>query len=208
MANITLKLREVSNRIFAGIAPVDKWSMEVRQPVVSYINLKDLKDGGVSVSKLDLVRVANPDISRYQIKKGDILIACRGAQPKIGVVQKALKEFTVTSPNIITVRLNEKLNPILLRFYLESSAGNKQLLSKAVISKAQYILTISALVELEVPVPPLEIQKQLIQLLSLMEEQYKFASQATNLRKQIMQNLAFNLMTYDQQHRRLDEQTK
>lgn len=186
--------------------PVEKWDTKVKHPRIAYINLKDLKNGIISSDNLDIIPISDSNaLQRYQIRQGDILIASRGAQPKVAIVQAELNKFTVASQNIITIRLSQELSPVLLKFYLESPAGSRQLRSRAFFSKTQYILTVSALSEMEVPVPPQEIQDQLVKLLSSVDKQHSLSVRAADLRKQIMENLAIDLMVGNNKPRRFHE---
>ncbi len=190
-----IKLKDIAEKIFAGLPPAEKWNTKDNHPRVVYINLKDLKNGTISSNNLDIIPLGNSNaLQRYQIIKGDILIACRGTQPKVAMVQDELSGFTVASQNIITIRLGEKLNPVLLKFYLESPVGSRQLRSRAFFSKTQYILTVAALSEMEIPVPPREIQDQLVGLLSFVDEQHSLSIRAAELRRRIMEKLALDLM--------------
>jgi len=202
----SIRLKDIVEKIFSGMSHVEKWDTKVKRPRIAYINLKDLKNGVISSDNLDIIPIGNSNgLQRYQIMKDDILIASRGVQPKVAIVQAELNEFTVASQNIITIRLSEELSPVLLKFYLESPAGIKQLRSKAFFSKTQYVLTIGALSEMEVPVPPREIQDQLVKLLSLVDEQHTSSIRAADLRKQIVENLAFDLMVGNNISRRNHE---
>lgn len=202
----SVKLEDIAAKIFSGLSPVEKWNTKGKHPRIAYINLKDLKNGTISNNNLDIIPISNSNaLQRYQIVKGDILIASRGAQPKVAIVQEELNGFAVASQNIITIRLSEKLNPVLLKFYLESPAGSKQLHSRAFISKTQYILTVGTLSEMEIPVPPQEIQDQLVKLLTFVDEQHSLSTKAADLRRQIMENLALDLMTGNNRPRRFHE---
>ncbi len=199
-------MRDIAVKIFAGISPVDKWNTKNKHPCVCHIGLKDLKNGTIVNNNLDVIPIGNSnDMQRYKIVKGDILISCRGAQPKVAIVQKELNVFTVASQNIITIRLSEKLSPVLLKFYLDSSAGNRQMRSIAFFSKTQYILTVAALLEMEIPVPPPGIQDQLVKLLSLVNEQHSLSIKAVDLRRRIIDDLVLDLMVGNNKLRRFHE---
>lgn len=104
------------------------------------------------------------------VKKNDVLVALF-ARPNMNI--SAVYEFdnpaNLTS-HLAKLELNEKVYPQYVSIFLNSSFG-KELIQQKAIGTIQPSITISQLLDLPIPIPPLEEQKKLVK--SLQDKQSK-----------------------------------
>ena len=128
------------------------------EDAVEVINIKDVYDGRIDTTSLDKRVVTSAKGGKNEaIREGDIVIAARGPQFKVGVADKQAEGQLITS-NLIALRLDQReVLPEVLVAYLNSPDGQHNL---AAISKGVTIPSISQkdLLSIRVPLPPMEMQ--------------------------------------------------
>jgi len=104
-------------------------------------------------------------LKRSAIKPKDVLLAVVGATlGVVGYVPNDIKEGNINQ-NVVRIRTNDKgVNPKFLAIILSSGIGKKLILRNATI-QAQAYLNNSQLADIKVPVPSLEKQDKIIQLI-------------------------------------------
>lgn len=150
------------------------------------IHIKDVVENAV----LDVDRLEKIDLpetqqhSRQRLRPADILLSARGTLMKCAVIPPSHSD-TVASANFIVVRLREHsvLQPELLWVFLRHPSTQARLLSK-VTGTAQPALNIRAIEELSIPIPPQEVQSDLVRLTLLAEQQYRCAVESAKLRQE------------------------
>lgn len=161
------------------------------------ISVKDISDGHVRSDALERLSLSSPTkASRYLAEPGDILVACRGTVPKVALVPPNLAGALLTS-TLIGIRMNGRLLPEVLYLYLQSPDGQKALLSRARSSTQQIALTPRDVAQLEVPLPAMDIQQRIAELVRLAEQHYGAAEAAARLRREVAHDVALKLMKSD-----------
>lgn len=128
---------------------------------VAVINISNISDTGIDYENLDLIEEEERKVSRYLLEDGDVLVTARGTTIKIAVFEKQ-SMICIPSANINVIRPKEMLRGAYLKLFLESPVGIKVLQS---LQRGTVIMNINYkdIIELEVPVLPLEAQDALIQ---------------------------------------------
>lgn len=127
---------------------------------VGVINISNITDTGIDYSGLDMIEEEARKVARYALEDGDVLITARGTIIKTAVFQK--QPFTcITSANINVIRPNRNLRGAYLKLFLDSPVGGKLLKS---IRRGSTVVNLNYkdLNELEIPVPPVQVQDALI----------------------------------------------
>lgn len=180
-------------RIFAGWQPPrEEADQEAhRLPAIS---VRDLRDSHVATGELETVSVpVAGKLDRYLVQTGDVLIACRGTVPKVAIAPPELAGAVLTS-TLIGVRLDGQLLPEVLFVYLRSAAGQRALLSRVRSGTQQIALAPRDLAELEVPLPPMDVQAQIAALVRAAEDHYVAAETAARLRRDIICEVALEVI--------------
>ena len=160
---------------------------------VKVIQAKDITyDGEVDLS--DLISVSDIGFkSKFFAKKGDNILAARG-NPRAGVIKNDT-EKTIISTSVYILRLKEKnVNPEYLAVYINSWQGQK-LLDERMTGAAIKTILRRDLENIEVPVPSLEKQQEIIDIYRNNQTQQKLLKQKAFLTNKISEGLINKLLT-------------
>lgn len=127
---------------------------------VGVINISDMTETGINYDSLGMIEEEERKISRYALEEGDVLITARGTVIKTAVFQK--QSFTcITSANINVIRPTGALRGAYLKLFLDAPVGGKLLKS---LQRGSTVVNLNYkdLTELEIPVPPIQVQDTLI----------------------------------------------
>jgi len=104
-------------------------------------------------------------LTRSAVKPGDILLAVVGATlGVVGYVPDTIKEGNINQ-NVVRIRVKDReVNPKFLAIILSSQIGQRLIFRNATIQTQAY-LNNSQLGEIKIPIPPLETQNKIIQLI-------------------------------------------
>jgi len=106
-------------------------------------------------------------LKRSAVKPGDVLLAVVGATlGVVGYVPDTIKEGNINQ-NVVRIRVKDReVNPKFLAIILSSQIGQRLIFRNATIQTQAY-LNNSQLGEIKIPVPPLETQNKIIQLIDI-----------------------------------------
>lgn len=187
-------LKSLSKEIFSGLPLYGIERMGADSKGVSLINIKDISDGTIRIGdcrKLSLGDFKNA--SKYLVFPKDVVVTCRGSLLKAAVVPSDINQALITS-NLIAIRLGESLLPEFLSIYLNIKEGQKKLLANATSSDLRLVLSVPNVEEFEVPVLPVAVQKQILDLASCSAEQYRLNLEAALTIKQITEQIIEELI--------------
>ncbi|WP_420101228.1 restriction endonuclease subunit S [Bosea sp. (in: a-proteobacteria)] len=153
---------------------------------VPIIHVKDVVEGMLlDADRLDRISLPDtPQNARQRLLPGDVLVSARGTLMKCAVVPPS-HWGAVASANFIVIRLGQSaaLPPELLWTFLRQPTTQAYVLSRNT-STAQAALNIRDLEDLSIPIPPQNIQSDLVQLIVVAEEQYRTAMECARLRQE------------------------
>ena len=126
------------------------------------VRLSDVQNGKLVVETISRYHIENnAKINMYELQKDDVFLSIRGNSLKAAVVP-AEDENLLLSQNFIGIRCNNRLNPDFLKVYLESPLG-QYLLTNKMSGTAIPTLSRKDIETLEIPLPPIEEQKQMME---------------------------------------------
>lgn len=132
-----------------------------------YIRATDIREGEVRTDNLVFVpEEVWPVISRYTVKEGDVLITIAGTIGSVAVVPRELAEANLTE-NAAKVTNLVDVKPSYLSCFLRS-AEVKDRLEGLATTTTQAKLALFRIESIEIPVPPLDEQKRIVERLDLM----------------------------------------
>lgn len=156
---------------------------------VPVIRIGDIKNFEIDISNAMQVQISQ-DYENYQIQNGDLLIAMSGATTgKMGIyklqnpayLNQRVGNLKIKSNEIIPEYRNFALYALQTEIYKRAYGGAQPNISKGAIES------------LKIPLPPLEIQKQIVKLLEKhlqhADKTGKFIESALNKAKQLKQSL-------------------
>jgi hypothetical protein len=134
-----------------------------------------------------------PGDERYAVRAGDILISARATQLKTGWASKE-NRGAYASSTLIVVRAGPAIDASVLFATLMSPHGQGQLQSRARHSTSTLVLNVQDVATIEIPIPPLEVQRQIRKMITLGEAHYRVAMQAASQRRDLAHALAQGLL--------------
>ncbi len=191
MSNFLLNktLREVSSKVKSGLS---SYYLQDGGFEVSLINIRDIQDGEVVPNSVEKVRVRESDtIEKSRIEYGDIIITTKGTF-KAALAGKTVEGFAISS-NLIALTLNSMVDPRMVVAYLNSPMGQKELQARAGGSTLK-ALNRKSLLEVEIPLPPIEKQKLLVDYLLLSQQHDHLVIEEQETRKKLTNSILQNCM--------------
>jgi type I restriction enzyme S subunit len=155
-----------------------------------YIRIVDFKDG--SINKLNLQYVPEdifPKISRYIITAEDIYISIVGTIGLIGTVPQELTGANLTENAAKVCQIDtSKVDRAYLAYFLRSDAG-QSIIHSLVVGSTQPKLALFRIEEIEVPCPPIKIQRAIADTLGALDERIALLRETNTTLESIAQAL-------------------
>lgn len=160
--------------------------------LVPIISIKDLKKGIIILDPEQKRKLKDErSLEKSKIKEKDVLVAMRG-DFRSAIVHSEATEYTINQ-NLVGLRLNNKMLPEVLVEFLNGKIGQQQLTSR---SKGTTIpsITIRDLLNIQVPVPPMEIQKNLVKYFTSIQEYNTLVQEENELVNKMMDSVVSNYL--------------
>lgn len=135
---------------------------------VPAIGLRAISETGLDLSQLDTVFPPSPtQEENLRVRDGDVLLAGRGITHRAAVATGMHQPAPIyISANVFLLRPHvEIILPEILWAWFNSPAGQSAIESHAQSSTRQRVITMGVLKSLDIPVPPLEKQRQLVEFI-------------------------------------------
>jgi len=160
---------------------------------VLFINIRDVAEGRINSDNITMAAIKETAaVARTRIEPGDVIITVKGSAFKAGVASPKERDAVISS-NLIAFKLTHEILPELVVAYLNSPKGQQELHARSA-GIAQKFLNERSLLDISIPVPLMEKQKQLALYLQLSKEYDLLAERERDLRKQINNFIVQNQM--------------
>ncbi len=126
---------------------------------IAVIHLGSLGDTGILLTDVQWIPEEVANLPRYGIEIDDVLLACRGTNFKATPVRQ-LPYPSIASANLVIIRPGEEVYGTYLALFLRSALG-RRLLESFRRGGGLINLNIKDLRTLPIPLPPLEVQREL-----------------------------------------------
>ena len=130
----------------------------------------------------------NPDMSRsdWLLKAGDILFMSRGAR-NFSVLLHEIPDVTLAAAYFFIVRaLSEEVMPGYLCWYLNQEPAELYFRRHSGRGVHMPVVRRSVLEGIDIPLPPLEVQKKLVELDALMREEENLLNSLAEKRRELV----------------------
>ena len=144
------------------------WSQYFSDDGEYFITIKNVKNCSISLEDVQYIKPPdNAEAVRTKVRDGDLLISITADLGRTGVVTKEIADHgAYINQHLTCIRLNrEKLNPLYVAYYMESSAGKMQFNAKNQAG-VKAGLNFNAINSLKLVVPPLEKQGLFVEFVS------------------------------------------
>ena len=162
------QLKDITREINIGINPRKFFKLNPDGADCFYVTVRELNglQGVKQYEKTDLidneaVRIIN---DRAKIQKGDILFSNTGTVGKLALVNETPNNWGVNEGIYVIKPIKETISSRFLYYYLSGKAAYKDYSAKFTGSTLKHV-TQAALSSLAIPVPPLEVQAEIVRIL-------------------------------------------
>jgi type I restriction enzyme S subunit len=131
------------------------------------------------------------ELTKYFVKKGDILISRSGTTGITILIDKDYNNMLFGS-YLIKIRLNSIIDPKFFWYFAQSPFYWKQISSRGATIKN---INLEILRNLRVPIPPLEEQKKIVEILSTIDNKIETETKYLDYMKKLKEKLLAALMT-------------
>ena len=152
------------------------------------MRLSEIKDGVISENLPHLTHIEEKDIKSILVDK-DIILSRNGAPFKIAMYRAKDNEEVLPVGNLYILKANEeKVNPIYLKAYLESSKGIAKLTSCLTGITIQ-IISLESLKKIRIPLPSIEEQNRIADKYEAILEEIEILRLKTENAKDRLKNI-------------------
>ena len=158
-----------------------------------YLQGKHFDESGDSREDLIVFQELQADqrLSKHLLKDGDILLIAKGESNRACLYQQDIGQAVASSTFFVIRLTEERLLPVFLQWYFNTEYM-QELLSG--LSKGSQISSLSkkVLSEIEIPIPPLKTQKQILEIQGLWDKEKLITVELLNLKDSMYQKLLLN----------------
>ena len=147
-----------------------------------FITIKNVKDCHITTDNMQPVNAPdNAEAKRTRVQEGDLLISITADLGRTGVVTKEIADHgAYINQHLTCIRLDrEVLEPLYVAYFMESSAGKEQFISKNQ-SAVKAGLNFNSINTLQLVVPPLTIQQEFLCFVSQVDKSKVVVNKALN----------------------------
>jgi type I restriction enzyme S subunit len=129
-----------------------------------FITIKNVKDCRISIDNMQPINAPNnAEARRTRVQEGDLLISITADLGRTGVVTKEIADHgAYINQHLTCIRLNrDVLEPLYVAYFMESSAGKEQFMSKNQ-SAVKAGLNFNSINTLRLLIPPKTVQQEFL----------------------------------------------
>ncbi len=157
-----VKLSEVAECLFGSHYTIGiyerKGLLSDKKTDYRILTSSDIEQHITNWNQLHYIQNIKDKDEKNSLQYGDVIITTKSSKVKVSVVDFKPEEKIIVSAGLIIIRPNlEKINPLYLKIYLDSEAGQLEL---AKIQKGAAILNISREDLLKIEIPLIDMEKQ------------------------------------------------
>lgn len=154
-----------------------------------FVTIKNVKDCHITTNNMQPVNAPdNAEAKRTRVQEGDLLISITADLGRTGVVTKEIADHgAYINQHLTCIRLNRSaLEPLYVAYFMESSAGKEQFISKNQ-SAVKAGLNFNSINTLRLIVPPLTVQQEFL----------RFVAQTDKSKEAIQKSLEKTQLLFD-----------
>jgi hypothetical protein len=164
-----------------------------RGGLVDVLTVRALRDGRIDPDEVSRARPLTSETARYRANADDVLVPARSTFFTAAVVPPELNG-TVFNSTLIRIRCNDRLHPRVLAAYLCHPAGLAAVEAISQSGAVQMNITVRAMRELLIPVPPRAEQERLASMLEAADAAYTAALQSAERRRRLAGDVVMHAM--------------
>ena len=185
-----VRLGDVADRMYYGITA----KAVEKDTGLHMLRTTDIKEYSVNWESLPFCEITEHrnNLEKYSLKKGDLIIARAGTVGISALVEKDFKNIIFGS-YLIKIVLNSKVFPKFLYYFFQTDFYWKHI-TKAQGSTLKNI-NLPLLKSIKIPLPPLEEQKKIAEILSTVDKKLELQKQRKEKLERIKKGLMNDLLS-------------
>lgn len=195
-----ITLKDIVTAVNIGINPRRFFKLNPENAEGFYVTVRELNglQGVINTPKTDQISLEAVEIirNRANIEKGDILFSNTGTVGKMALVQETPSDWGVNEGIYVIKPRSDLIDSRFLYYYLASTKAVKEYSSKFTGSTLKHV-TQNALLSLHIPVPPLEIQQEIVGILNSFTELEAELEAELTKRKQQYEHYRDHLLSFE-----------
>lgn len=122
-------------------------------------------------------------MKRFEVHSGDILMSCSGTMGKVTIVPQNTKKGIINQA-LLKLTVSNKLYNMFLKLWMESMNFQDNLRSNVYGAAIQNVASVKILQGIKIPLPSIEIQKQIVARIEKEQELVNSSKQLIELFEQ------------------------
>jgi type I restriction enzyme S subunit len=154
--------------------------------------IETISSGEIDEDRVGFVELDSMTAEKYRLIDGDILFSHINSIEHIGktAIYKGKPETLIHGMNLLLLRARKDIiQPEFLHFFLKGNFARDSWRVRAKQAVNQASLNQANIAELDIPVPPLETQKDLVEILKKAENLEKLREQANQMSKKVLETV-------------------
>lgn len=158
---------------------------------MSIIQMKDLtEDYRVNINHLDKIELHDSK-SHHEVKKDDIIFKARGSDATACLFESTISDVILTAP-LLRIRIKSKnILPEYIFWYLNQKTA-QTFLKKRMKGTSQKMINKQSLEELEIEIPDVKKQQQIVEIAQLAEKEQKLLENLRNKKYELISTILLN----------------
>ena len=167
-----------------------------KQTDYPYIRVVDFANNSVKLNDLKYLTTEDREkIKRYIITKNDVYLSIAGTIGIVGTIPEELEGSNLTENAArLVIQDKETLNKIFLVYYLSSQIGRTEIELRTT-KTSQPKLALTRIKQIPVPVPKLEEQQKIADILSTVDQRIETEEKKKKALEELFKSMLHNLMT-------------
>jgi type I restriction enzyme S subunit len=140
---------------------------------IPIVRVGEIGSKKINFDKCKFSNLNSSDIEKYRLKDGDILLArAIGSESHLGKasIYNNVGNTVVYDSHVMRLRLDSKIiHPEFLYTFLQTQGGRSRFMRKAGQTSVQFNINSKQISDIDIPVPPIELQTQFAQIVEKTE---------------------------------------
>ncbi len=164
-----------------------------RSGLIDVLTVRALRGGRIDPDEVSRARPLTSETARYRVNADDVLVPARSTFFTAALVPPEL-HGTVFNSTLIRIRCSDRLHPRVLAACLCHPAGLAAIEAISQSGAVQMNITVRAMRELLIPVPPAAEQERLASMLEAADAAYSAALQSAERRRRLAGDVVMHAM--------------
>src|SRR5690606_34733102 len=132
-------------------------------------------------------------MKRFELKSGDLIMSCSGTMGKVAIVPKSFEKGIINQA-LLKLTPNPVIDVNFLKYWMESKIFKIKIEELSMGAAIQNVASVKILKEIMVPIPPIEVQKEIIQNIDSLINSFNEAIEITRNQLNQLEDLGESLL--------------